>query len=93
MIRSFANDATKQVFEGRAVKEIPRRMQQRALVKLQMLNAASDLKDLEVVRSNKLQELSGGRLGKYCICVDAHGRICFRWESGHAYDVEIYGYH
>ena len=93
MIRSFGNDATKQVFEGRIVKDIPPRMQQRALVKLQILNAATDLRDLEVVRSNQLQELFGGRQGKHCICVDEHGRICFRWEAGHAYDVEIYGYH
>jgi len=68
-------------------------MQQRALVKLQLLHAACDLKDLQAVRSNKLQELSGDRQGKHCICVDEHGRICFRWEDGHAYDVEIFGYH
>ena len=93
MIRSFANEATKQVFEGHLVKEIPRRMQQRALSKLQMLNAASDLKDLEAVPGNKLEPLTGGRSGKHCICIDKDGRICFRWDDGHAYDVEIFGYH
>lgn len=92
MIRSFANDVTRRVFEGMAVSEIPSRMQQTALAKLQMINAAGDLKDLEVVRSNKLELLFGERSGKHCICVDRHGRICFRWQDGHAYDVEIFGY-
>ena len=93
MIRSFANEATRNVFEGQFVREIPTRMQQRALAKLQMINAATELKDLEAVKSNKLSPLSGDRLGKHCICVDEHGRICFRWNDGHAYDVEIFGYH
>ncbi len=68
-------------------------MQQRALAKLQLINAATDLRDLEAVQSNGLVELQGERFGKHCICVDRHGRICFRWDSGHAYDVEIFGYH
>jgi toxin HigB-1 len=93
MIRSFANEATKMVFEGRYVKEIPRRMQERALAKLQIINAANDLKDLEAIQSNKLEVLNGARSGRHCICVDKHGRICFRFEDGHAYDVEIFGYH
>ncbi|MET0291631.1 MAG: type II toxin-antitoxin system RelE/ParE family toxin [Steroidobacteraceae bacterium] len=93
MIRSFGNDATQRVFEGLVVKEIPPRMQQRALAKLQMINAAGDLADLEAVKSNMLELLSGERNGKHCICVDLHGRICFRWVDGHAYDVEIFGYH
>lgn len=92
MIRSFANDVTRRVFEGMAVSEIPSRMQQRALAKLQMINAAGDLGDLEAIRSNQLELLSGERSGKHCISVDRDGRICFRWQDGHAYDVEIFGY-
>ena len=92
MIRSFANDITQRVFDGLMVSEIPSAMQQRALAKLQMINAAGDLSDLEAIRSNHLELLFGERSGKHCISVDRHGRICFRWHDGHAYEVEIFGY-
>ena len=74
MIKSFGNDATRRIFEGQSVSEVPPRMQQRALAKLQLLDAAGDLKDLEAVASNKLELLDGTRSGKHCICVDQHGR-------------------
>ena len=93
MIRSFANEATRAVFEGRAVKELPSGIQERALAKLQMLHAAVSLDDLAVIASNRLEVLSGDRDGKHCICINDRGRVCFRWEHGHAHDVEIFGYH
>jgi proteic killer suppression protein len=45
------------------------------------------------VASNKLSVLDGDRAGLHCICINEHGRICFKWKAGHAYDVEIFGYH
>ena len=93
MIKSFANEATASVFEGRAVKELPVDMQDRALAKLQMLHAAASLEDPATIASNQLELLTGDRNGKHCICINEKGRICFRWQDGHAYDVEIFGYH
>lgn len=93
MIKSFANAVTHAIFEGRAVKELPADMQDRALAKLQMLHAAGSLEDLATIASNKLELLTGDRDGKHCICINDKGRICFRWQDGHAYDVEIFGYH
>jgi proteic killer suppression protein len=93
MIRSFGNELTLQVFEGRTIDGFPVETLQRALVKLQMIHAATELRDLESVASNKLELLGGQRHGKHCICVDEHARVCFRWDRGHAYDVELFGYH
>lgn len=93
MIRSFGNEATRAVFEGRPAKELPQAIQQHALAKLQVLHAATTLEDLAAVPGNGLELLSGERDGKHCIRVNSNGRICFRWEDGHAYEVEIYGYH
>ena len=94
MIRSFANEDTEAIFEGRSVSGFPARIQDGALMKLQLLNAAMTLDDLAAVPSNKLSLLDeGDRAGKYCICINEHGRICFRWDDGNAYDVEIFGYH
>ena len=93
MIRTFANQATEDIFYGRAVKELSRAVQQRALAKLQLIHAAGELKDLEAVPSNRLEALSGDRDGRHCICIDDLGRICFKWHDNHAYNVEIFGYH
>ena len=62
-------------------------------MKLQQLNAASDLKDLSIPSSNQLGALMGNRRGEYSIRVNKQWRICFRWRDGHASDVEIADYH
>ncbi len=36
---------------------------------------------------------SGGRQGQYSIRISDQYRICFVWEDGDAYDVEIVDYH
>jgi len=43
--------------------------------------------------SNLLEALKGDRLGQYSIRINQRWRICFRWESGDAFDVEIVDYH
>ena len=70
----------------------PRDIQERALMKLQQLNAAEDLKDLSIPSSNQLEALKGDRKGEYSIRVNKQWRICFRWRDGHAFDVEIVDY-
>lgn len=37
--------------------------------------------------------LSGNRIGQFSIRINQQWRICFRWEAGDAYDVEIVNYH
>ncbi len=64
-----------------------------ALRKLRMIDAAEDLADLRVPPGNRLERLSGNRQGQYSVRVNDQWRICFRWESGHAYDVEIVDCH
>ncbi len=58
-----------------------------------MLNAAHDLKDLRVPPGNRLKALKGDRQGQYSIRINEQHRVCFRWENGDAYDVEIVDYH
>ncbi|MBS7351134.1 MAG: type II toxin-antitoxin system RelE/ParE family toxin [Comamonas sp.] len=38
---------------------------------------------------NRLEALKGDRAGQYNIRVNKQRRICFVWNSGHAYNVEI----
>ena len=62
-------------------------------MKLQQLNAAGDLKDLSVPVSNHLESLHGDRTGQYSIRINKQWRICFKWNEGHASEVEITDYH
>jgi proteic killer suppression protein len=58
-----------------------------------MLNNAKTLIDLKIPPNNKLEELKGERKGKYSIRINKQWRVCFRWQGGHAHDVEIVDYH
>ena len=58
-----------------------------------MLNAATRIDDLLVPPSNRLEKLKGDRAGQWSIAVNMQWRICFRWETGNAYEVEIVDYH
>jgi toxin HigB-1 len=58
-----------------------------------MLNNAGILQDLRIPPNNRLEKLSGSRVGQFSIRVNEQWRICFRWEDGDAYDVEVVDYH
>ncbi len=58
-----------------------------------MLDAAQSLQDLRVPPGNRLGKLTGDRQGQYSIRINDQWRVCFRWEEGNAYDVEITDYH
>ncbi len=93
MIKSFRSKEAKRVWSREYSKRIPRDIQERALMTLQQLNAAGDLKDLSIPTSNQLEALKGDRKGEYSIRINQQWRICFRWRDGHAFDVEIVDYH
>ena len=45
--------------------------------------------DLAVPPSNRLHALSGNREGQHSISVNKQWRICFVFQDGDAYDVEV----
>jgi len=58
-----------------------------------MLDAAMTLDDLRVQPANRLEKLRGDRRGQWSIHANEQWRICFRWESADAHDVELVDYH
>ena len=58
-----------------------------------MLNRAVTINDLRVPPANRLEKLSGDREGQYSIRINQQWRICFEWQKGNAYKVEIADYH
>jgi proteic killer suppression protein len=93
MIKSFRGKEARKVWSRDYSKRLPRAIQERALMKLQQLAAAGDLKDLSIPSSNQLEALKGDRKGEYSIRINQQWRVCFRWGDGHAFDVEIVDYH
>lgn len=58
-----------------------------------MLNAATTVGDLAQPPGNRLERLRGNRLGQYSIRINEQYRVCFEWQEGNAYEVEITDYH
>jgi proteic killer suppression protein len=93
VIKSFRDRDTERLFERRRVKRWGAEIQRIGLRRLRMLDAATVLDDLRVPPGNRLEKLKGDREGQHSIRINRQWRICFRWRSGHAYDVEIADYH
>lgn len=93
MIRSFADRETERIFKREWSPKLPPDIQRPALRKLWMLSAATNIFDLRIPPANHLEKLRGSRLGQYSIRINQQWRICFRWISHEAYDVEITDYH
>ena len=57
------------------------------------IHAASNLDDLRVPPSNRLEKLKRDRRGQWSIRINDQWRICFNFEAGNAHDVEVVDYH
>ena len=93
MIKSFASKETEKIFNREFSRKIPQGIHQVARRKLEILDAAEALQDLRIPSSNHLEKLSGDRRGQYSIRINIQWRICFEWQDGNAYKVEIADYH
>ena len=93
MIRSIKSKGTEKIFNRITSRKLPIEIQQRAMRKLWMLDAAQNLLDLKVPSSNNLEKLKGSKEGIYSIRINSQWRICFQWLQNNAYGVEIIDYH
>ena len=93
MITSFLDKRTAAVFQGLKPKRFPDDVFEAATRKLRLIHRAQDLNDLRVPPGNRLEKLSGNREGQHSIRINDRYRVCFVWEDGDAYDVEIVDYH
>ena len=96
MIAVFGDEATEDIFHGentKAARRIPALVWSVARRKLDMLNAAHELRDLAVPPANRLEALHGKLAGRHSIRVNDQFRIVFKWQDGNAHDVRITDYH
>ena len=92
MIRSFRCADTERLFRRESVRRF-KAIERQALRKLDLLDAAADLRTLSKLPGNRLEKLKGGREGQHSIRINGQWRICFVWREGHAYEAEIVDYH
>ncbi len=93
MIRNFADRQTERIWQGLRSRQLPPDIQEAALRKLQLVEAATEVTDLRVPPGNSPEALKRDRKGQWSIRINSKWRICFKWRDGHAEDVEICDYH
>ena len=97
MIKTLKSAGTENVFDGvaspSARKCCPQSIWPVARRKLDQINRVRELTELEVSPGNRLELLKGDRENQYSIRINQQYRICFLWEEGHAYEIEITDYH
>jgi len=93
VIKGFRCKDTEKLFQRESAPKFSSEMQRIALRKLLILDAAERLEDLLMPPGNRLEKLGGDRQGQHSIRINDQWRICFCWQQGDAYDVEIADYH
>jgi proteic killer suppression protein len=93
VIRSFADGATRRLFQDDRRRGFRGLDYEHALLLLDALDAAPSLEPLRMLRAVKLHPLKGARRGYWAMTVNARWRITFRFADGHAQDVAIEDYH
>jgi proteic killer suppression protein len=58
-----------------------------------MISRAKNLDDLRIPPANNLEKLRGDRKDQFSIRINDQFRICFKWQDGEAFDIEIVDYH
>jgi proteic killer suppression protein len=92
MIKSFKCRETEKIFYRWHSKRFGL-LGKVALRKLLLLESAEQINDLKIPPGNRLEKLVGDRSGQYSIRINDQWRICFCWNDGSAFNVEIVDYH
>lgn len=93
MIINFADKETEKLFIAGKSKKIPSTLIKIILRKLDYLNRAKTLQDLESPPGNRLEALKGNFKGKHSIRINDQYRVVFKFQNGDASEVEITDYH
>jgi len=94
MILGYRDKRTRDFSAGRRVKAFDG-IERAARMKLDRLEAATNLEDLLALPGNRLESLKGDRMGQYSIRINDRWRIGFEWPEGAPGpdEVEIVDYH
>jgi toxin HigB-1 len=92
MIRTFEHAGVERYFETGKAKGIPADMAKRIQARLNVLNRARELRDLNLPGFG-FHSLKGDRKGEYALTVTANYRLTFRFENSDVLDLNLEDYH
>ena len=93
MIKSFRNAAAEAAWARDFIKGIPNDVIKVANRKLLQIHNARSLDDLRAPPGNRLETMKCDRKGQHSIRINDQWRVCFRWQDGDAFEVEVTDYH
>ena len=92
--KQFKDKDTEKVWNRIFVKKWSRELQKRTWEEMSLLfSFASDWNKLREIFGTDLEILRGKRKGQHSIRVNDQFRICFAWEKGKVYELELVDYH
>ena len=92
-MNKFKDSLTRRIFEGEVARGFSSDLIKKAMIKLTMVEAATEIRELATPPSNHLEKLKGDRSGQWSIRVNDKYRICFNWHDGRSCDIEFVDYH
>ena len=92
MIQSFRHKGLQKLFERGEAKGLRQDHVEKVENILFVLNRAPKPEDMNLP-GFRLHPLKGNLKGFYAVTVRANWRVIFRFEDGHAYDVDLIDYH
>jgi proteic killer suppression protein len=93
MIRNFKQSWLEVFWDTGRHKKVPTHLKDRVLRKLDIMNSAKEICDLSSPPSNHLHSLHGDREGQWAISVSGQWRLCFKFDDGDVFNIELVQYH
>lgn len=92
MIKSFRHRGLKALYEGRTSRRVAPEHIAKLRDILALLDHSRGAEDM-VLPGFGLHPLKGRHKGRYAVWVSGNWRVTFRFEAGHAVDVDYLDYH
>lgn len=92
MIKSFRHKGLELFFRTGGVRKVQAKHAKRLTLILTLLNAATNIKQV-IAPGLRLHPLKGKDAGRWAVDVDENYRVIFRFEEGHACEVDYADYH
>jgi proteic killer suppression protein len=92
MIRSFKHRGLKALYDGRTAKKVASAHLEKLRDILAVLDRSREPGDMDIP-GFRLHPLKGSLAGFWAVSVSGNWRVTFRFDSGHAIDVDYMDYH
>lgn len=92
-MKRFKDKNAEAIFNDKTVRMLPASIHRRARICLQRVCAATAIDELRIPPSHRLKALQGDRKGQHSIRINDQYRVCFIWDNGMAWEIEITDYH